>query len=305
MLSLAFEDSSPLQPLPCLPPAAVADLIYDACIAELAALKPGNVGLHGDGHRMSVADFARSAEAIKAPLSAMPATVGQRILNAVQATHEAVSCNTNLGIVLLCAPLAHAVLHAKCGEGLRAALQSALAALTVDDAGQAFRAIRLANPAGLGKAARYDVREVDAPLQATLLEAMCAAADRDNIARQYANGYCEVFDLGLVSLRDALARGWAEPWATSACYLRLLARFADTHVARKFGMTTARRVSLRAQMLDAKLRRSSDPRILLAELAAWDAELKLAGLNPGATADLTVASLFAWKLEEGLGVNRN
>ena len=36
-------------------------------------------------------------------------TVGERILSAVQATQEAVGLNTNLGIILLCAPMIQAV----------------------------------------------------------------------------------------------------------------------------------------------------------------------------------------------------
>jgi len=37
------------------------------------------------------------------------ASVGRRILRAIQSTRAMVAFNTNLGIVLLCAPLAHAV----------------------------------------------------------------------------------------------------------------------------------------------------------------------------------------------------
>ncbi|MBC7945570.1 MAG: triphosphoribosyl-dephospho-CoA synthase [Burkholderiales bacterium] len=282
-----------------LEPSFVAAALYDACIAELAALKPGNVGLHGEGHGMLVDEFVRSAAAIKGPISSRDAAVGQRIFNAVLATREVVSCNTNLGIVLLCAPLAHAALLSKSGQTLRDALRSTLRELTVGDAEQAFRAIRLANPGGLGEAARYDVRNADPMPQVTLQDAMREAAARDSIARQYANGFTEVFEIGATSLRDALNRGWTEAWATSACYLHLLALFADTHIARKSGIAAARRVSVRAQMLDASVRRASDPQSLYSELAAWDFELKRDGLNPGATADLTVASLFVVKLAQG------
>lgn len=277
----------------------IAAALYDACIAELAALKPGNVGLHGEGHGMRVDEFVRSAAAIKGPIGDGDAAVGQRIFDAVQATRDVVSCNTNLGIVLLCAPLAHAALFARPGQTLRDALQSTLTDLTIDDAGQAFRAIRLANPGGLGEAARYDVRDAGAMPQVTLLDAMREAAARDSIARQYANGFSEVFEIGAPILRDAIGRGWPEPWAVSACYLRLLARFADTHIARKSGIAAARRVSVKATMFDASLQRATDPQSLHDELAAWDVELKRDGLNPGATADLTVASLFVVKLERG------
>jgi triphosphoribosyl-dephospho-CoA synthase len=38
------------------------------------------------------------------------------------------------------------------------------------------------------------------------------------------------------------------------------------------------------------------PDELLADLLVWDAELKRAGINPGTSADLTVATLFVNRL---------
>ena len=70
--------------------------------------------------------------------------------------------NTNLGIVLLAAPLAHAALQARSPlsqvQRCEASLAQVLAGLTVADARLAFEAIRQANPGGLGEAARHDVR---------------------------------------------------------------------------------------------------------------------------------------------------
>ena len=44
----------------------------------------------------------------------------------------------------------------------------------------------------------------------TLLEAMKLAADRDMIARQYANGFADVFDFGVPAFLDAFQRfGWS------------------------------------------------------------------------------------------------
>ncbi len=79
-----------------------------ACLAELDAPKPGNVHVFAGGHRMTADEFVRSADAAAGPLSAPGARVGARILGAVEATFAAVGANTNLGIILLCAPLAAA-----------------------------------------------------------------------------------------------------------------------------------------------------------------------------------------------------
>jgi len=50
----------------------------------------------------------RSAQVAAGPLSVAGARVGRRIFGAVEATRAAVGRNTNLGIILLCAPLAAA-----------------------------------------------------------------------------------------------------------------------------------------------------------------------------------------------------
>ena len=98
--------------------------------------------------------------------------------------------NTNLGIILLCAPLAAA---AESGEDLHVALHNILAGLTIADAATAFQAILRASPAGLGTAQRHDVhRDADV----TLLEAMQEAAGRDKIAFQYAFDFVDVFETG-------------------------------------------------------------------------------------------------------------
>src|SRR5215469_5672761 len=157
-----------------------------ACRAELAALKPGNVHIHGDGHGMSVADFLRSAEAAAPPLCGTGIGVGRRIRDAVEASWNAVPMNTNLGILLLAAPLLAA---AELGDGdLGGRVERVLAALTIEDARHAFVAIARANPAGLG---RVEAEDVAGEPTVTLRQAMALAADRDLIARQYALGYRE------------------------------------------------------------------------------------------------------------------
>ena len=288
-------------------PDSIADSFRAACLAELRALKPGNVHVHAAGHRMTVADFERSADAAAPWIAAAGLRVGARILKAVEATRAAVGMNTNLGIVLLAAPFAAAAEAADsvatsgvtttgvAADGaLRPALARVLDSLDVEDAELAFRAIRLAEPAGLGEAPAHDVR---APATATLLDAMRAAADRDRIAYQYATAYADVFGLGLDSLAAAEARLGPGPWAAASLHLALLAAVPDSHIARKYGCARAREVMEQARTL---LSRVEPGPAAQAELLAFDAALKAAGLNPGTTADLTVATLFAARLQRRL-----
>src|SRR5262249_46550398 len=147
-------------------------------------------------------------------LAASGVRVGARILRSVEATRAAVGQNTNLGIVLLCAPLAAAAENTE--KALRDALDDVLDGLDVEGAALAFRAIVLGAPAGLGSAAEHDVR---APVTGTLRAAMAAAANRDRIAYQFSHRFSDIFDRGLPEYQAA-ARRWAGPkWATLAVYL--------------------------------------------------------------------------------------
>jgi triphosphoribosyl-dephospho-CoA synthase len=263
----------------------------DACRAEIEALKPGNVHVFADGHRMSAGQFLRSAEVSAAPLTEPGLPVGRRILQAIRATREAVGTNTNLGIVLLAAPLLRAA--ELTGRDLRANAGRALDGLVMDDAAAVFEAIALARPGGLG-AAEDDVRE---PPRIGLVEAMRQAEDRDMVARQYATGMEDIFGTGLTALAQARARGEGGMWSAISVYLAFLARFPDSHVARKHGFQTANGVRQEAVEIVAGLAREGSEDARIRVLTEFDRSLKTRGINPGTSADLTVASLLA----DGLG----
>jgi triphosphoribosyl-dephospho-CoA synthase len=276
-------------------PAEIAAAFTAACLDELDAPKPGNVHHYASGHRMTADDFVRSAAAAARPLAQHGARVGARILAAVEATSAAVGANTNLGIILLAAPLAAAA--ERDGTDLRAALTGVLATLDVEDASLAFRAIVGAAPGGLGRAERHDVF---APATVTLRQAMAEAADRDRIARQYASDFDDVFTQGNPALTQALAHAWPLRWATVAVYLAFLAAFPDSHILRKHGAAVAEDTRRKAEGFRARLHASERPEQLLADLLAWDSALKRENINPGTSADLTVATLFAHRLNEHL-----
>lgn len=247
---------------------------------------------------MSAADFERSAEAAAGPLSAAGARVGQRILDAVEATAAAVGSNTNLGIILLCAPLAAAAESRP--PDLRAALSGVLQALDVADADCAFRAIVRASPAGLGRAERHDVF---APATVSLRAAMADAADRDRIAHQYVTDFADVFAVGAPVLTQVLDASADRRLATLSVFLTFLAAFPDSHILRKHGADTAERVRRSAVMLQTRTQAAHRLDDALPALLAWDAELKAAAINPGTSADLTVATVFAHRLRNHLAAD--
>jgi triphosphoribosyl-dephospho-CoA synthase len=84
-------------------------------------------------------------------------------------------------------------------------------------------------------------------------------------------------------------------WATTLVFLFCLAGFPASNMARKFGLDTARAVQREAA--DLRLTLPDDPAAAFPVLLAFDHDLKRRGLNPGTSADLTVASLLAVKAE--------
>jgi len=269
----------------------IAEAFRWACLAELDAPKPGNVHIFADGHHMTAAEFVASADAAAPHLSASGARVGARILGAVEATFEAVGANTNLGIILLCAPLAAAAENDI--SDLRASLIEVLQRLDTKDTELTYRAIVLAAPAGLGRSERHDVF---GPAIVSLLDAMTEASGRDRVARQYATRFADVFEVGLPRLEAAVVQYADLRWATLATYLEFLSAFPDTHIARKHGAPAADRVCDAAAALQRSLHATEHPETLLPDLLTWDAALKADGINPGTSADLTVATLFANRL---------
>lgn len=265
----------------------LANAFKTACMGELEALKPGNVHIFADGHGMTVQDFMLSAEAAATVIAQPDLSLGERILQSVQATQNAVNCNTNLGIILLCAPLMQAAL----GDGevdFLTKLNAVLTSTTVEDAEYTFAAIRLAKPSGLGSSEQQDVNQTATE---ALTQVMQIAAPRDLVARQYANNFADVI-FALAHYRRFLAQ-WQRPaWAATAVHLHFMARFLDSHIVRKYGEIVANMVQAEAAAHEADFVKAYNPKTLQMPLLQFDAALKKRSLNPGTSADMTVAVLL-------------
>jgi triphosphoribosyl-dephospho-CoA synthase len=276
--------------------AEVAAAAQLACLLEASAPKPGNVSPFASFRDTTYEDFLASAAAIGPALAlAGEQPLGATIRAAVEATARWAPSNTNLGLVLLLAPLARAALRPG-RKRLREQLAATLAETTVADAREAYMAIRSAAPGGLGRASEQDV--ADTPT-ISLRDAMVLARDRDGIAREYATDFETTFTIGAPGLRRARSDGLAWRDAIVEAYLTLLAGSPDTHIARKLGTDAAVTIQRRARtVLDAGGIRTTAGRDAA---AALDRELRddANTLNPGTTADLTGAAIYTVLLEGG------
>ncbi len=271
-----------------MPAVNLQECVHRACLLEATSRKPGNVHPGESFEHIAYEDFVASAEAI-APVLARAADigVGRSILDAVRATRAVCEHNTNLGIILLLAPLTAVPLDTTLSEGI----PGVLSGLTQEDAAYVFEAIRLAQPRGLGSADSEDV-STSSPT-GTLTEVMTLASSRDAVAKQYASGFETVLEFGVSSL---IASGrFEEDWEQTIVHLHLslLARDGDTDIARKCNSIDAREVVRRARsVLRAGWPMAMEGRMRIREFDRW-LRAKGSQRNPGTTADLVTAGVFA------------
>ena len=265
-----------------------------ACLLEATAPKVGNVHRGADFEDLTFADLAAAAVAVAPAMqAACERPLGATILSAVQATRRVAGGNPNLGMVLLLAPLA-AVPRT---HPLSAGVAQVLAGLTPDDSRDVYEAIRLAAPGGLGRREKMDVA---GPAPDSLLEAMRDAAPRDLVARQYSEDF--QFVLGPVAswILQGVSQGRTLSESVIRAQLQVLCEHEDTLIARKCGADVARQASLRAAR--ALEEEQAGRERYLAALADLDFWMRSDGhrRNPGATADLIAAALFALLRDERL-----
>ena len=267
----------------------IEELVLESFLAEINALKPGNVSKYAAGHGMSYDDFSTSARLVTPILCDRGLGPGKRILRSVEVTMESVGCNTNLGMLLLFSPVIKAYESMNKGDSLRSSISITLQQLGRQDTEDVYRAIHLANPGGLGEIEDNDVRFSP---DIKLLEAMEQSAGFDMVARQYVSGFADVYEPGIMCL-DEFANRWnSVEWGTVACYLSLMAAYPDSHIWRKSGEAVAREVQGRAETVLKQYTKYKNPAGAKSLLLEFDRELKDSNLNPGTSADLTAACLL-------------
>jgi triphosphoribosyl-dephospho-CoA synthase len=271
----------------------IGQLATLACVAEVLAPKAGNVHPGAAFDDVTCDDFIRSAKAIGPVMDRVPEIgVGAAVLEAVRATRAVISSNTNLGMILLLAPLCAVPREQPLTEGIARVLDS----LSLADAARVYEAIALAKPGGLGSAERGDVTHADVlPLR----EAMRLASDRDAVARQYASEFHDVLVRITPALQSAIARGVTLERAIVHAHLLVMANEPDSLIRRKCGEAVAIESAQRAKIvLDANW---PDTDASLRAFSEFDTWLRADGhrRNPGTSADLICAALFAG-FREGL-----
>ena len=245
---------------------------------------------------MTVEHFLASAYATAPQLTDSMLSLGERVLQSVIATRDAVRMNTNLGVILLCAPLAVAAEKAS-AVTLRQTVDNVIRETDVQEAELIFQAIRMASPSGLSTAKANDVWE---RAREDIYAVMKSAESNDMIAKQYATGFVDVFEVGLNEVDESVAQDLNQRDLAVRIYLGFLSRYPDTHIVRQFGRVAAEEIRSEANSLYAEFCKLNSTQLMYERLMDYDAIWKSREVNPGTSADLTVATLFAYQIKNAV-----
>ena len=292
-----------------------------ACRLDVQTLKPGNVSFNSSGFGMTGQDFINSSRACASLLVQPGLELGEKIYLATKESIKVTGCNTNLGIILLCAPILHVMQKLTEEEFkslvnplayLQAELMKTIHAIDLIQSKFIYDAIVHAKPGGLGKDREMDVRFTNVKV----IDAMRQAKNKDFIAKQYFSGFFEILKQPV--LQENFRRQWinkerpinpcSRQSLASLIYFYWLTNIRDSHIQRKSGLRVAEFVKKKAMKVfrgqinfENVLNKVNNGKIRLpnrSRIRQFDEFLKVRGLNPGTSADITVCSLLIFGLLE-------
>ena len=261
------------------------------CDTEIKSLKPGNVHKYSEGHGMNLKDFLKSSLIISKCLTKNNLDLGKKILISVNEIQNKIKKNTNLGIILMLSPIATIVQEEGIisKEELLKKIKSLIKKQNIKNSIPIFKAISLTSPGGLGFSKKYDVNELP---NTNLYKAMEFAKKKDLIARQYCNGFEDIYKIGIPAYKKFYNKWGKVDWALTGVYLTFLKKFNDSHIVRNKGNKIATSIKKEAKKYYFFLKRNKNLTKIKKKLLIFDKKLKSKRINPGTTADLTVATLL-------------
>jgi triphosphoribosyl-dephospho-CoA synthase len=263
-----------------------------SCKKDIELIKPGNVNLLSSHKDTKAQDYLDSAILSSKELFNQNYSLGKRILESVNVTRSKVNVNTNLGIILLCAPVIQSYIDFN-NLDLREGIKKTLSITSIKDTHDLCAAINISSPGGLGDSDMYDTASYP---NASIKQIMNYSQEYDRISYQYSHNFSDIFDFIIPKLEFLNQRYESLDISLSLLFIEILAKIPDSHISRKFGDKIAKKTSNNARDLLKILDREHDPDYLAKALNNLDYEYKKKGINPGTTADLLVASLMIYKI---------
>jgi triphosphoribosyl-dephospho-CoA synthase len=210
--------------------------------------------------------------------------------------------NTLLGTAILLLPIAVAAGMTPTEENifeiskLRENVKLVVESTTPEDAVNVYDAIKNANPGGLGKVSELDTNDPDSKKRIlneriSLFQIFQISSKYDTVCSEWVNNYPITFDVAYPFLMKQIRETRDLNVATIHTFLKILAEYPDTFIARKVGVGKAQEVSLNAEeVIKLGGLRTSQGR---ESLRGFDQMLRKSSnlLNPGTTADIIAATL--------------
>ena len=266
-----------------------------SCKLDVFSIKPGNVCRNYPAYGMTHKDFLQSSMACSDIICEKRMDIGDKIFESVKASMDIVGCNTNLGIILLCAPIANAIYMSEDHKFDQNNLKNVIDSINEKQTKKIYKAINIANAGGMGKKEEFDLNNLKT-VNFTFLEAMRFAASYDYIAYQYSTYFNCIINNIAINWRNYFNIMNNDESATTATFLNLISTNPDSLIVRKYGLDKAKEVSERLKGLSDEYCSLKNPNILNNKLLLLDSELKIQKINPGTTADVVVASIFLNRL---------
>ena len=281
-------------------PNEIAKLAQIASTFEVSGYpKPGNVHRTRDFDDMVFEDFLISGivigDSVREACSNVDVNnpeLGKYILQAVSETDRWIKNNTNLGIVMMTMPIAVAASISNNFDEIRDNICLLMSNTSVDDACDLYDAINIADAGGMGDQDEYDVASENAKNELrnnnqTMFDVLKISAPWDMLAREMTSDMPAVFEIGYLTY-SKLKKENSLNYSCIMTFLTILSQVPDTLISRKYGEDEALKVSMMTRDL-LKLKDSSD---FFEKIEEFGDYLFKNNLNPGTTADLTMASIF-------------
>jgi triphosphoribosyl-dephospho-CoA synthase len=274
----------------------IQESYINACQLDIECIKPGNVNQSSGHHDTSCDDFIKSYMATSEIISSNDSLLGEKIENSILVTKRIINKNTNLGIILLCSLFVQS-LSIKKNLTLHEAIEIVVTEATHEDVSKLCNAIKLAQPGGLGSHSDYDVATKP---DIALFDIMKISSKYDMISKQYALFFEDIFRFIIPALDNALSKINDKKLAISYTFLKILEKYPDSHICRKYGNKIAEKTSNEAsdliKILDGDTRHESWGK----KLMSLDNHFKMTRVNPGTSADLLVVSMMIYDYFIGL-----
>ncbi len=292
-------------------PEQIAKIVQIASVLEVSGYpKPGNVHRTRDYDDMVFEDFLISGIVIgdtirqlsqrtiehKEDLSKIQ--LGKAICDAVKETDKWINNNTNLGIVMMTAPIAAAAAISNNMEELRENIGCIMDKTTVEDAIYLYDAINIASAGGMGDQDEYDVSSDQAKEELrknnqTMYDVLKISAPWDDLASELTSKMPIIFEFSYPIYRELRVNNSLNKSGVLT-FLEILQEVPDTLISRKYGDEVASQVSLKAR----DLLKYKGQENFVEYLNEFDDYLYENHRNPGTTADLTAATIMVYYISK-------